>query len=117
MVLPCRESNSKANSRLAEVYHELESIEADKAPSRAAVILSGLGFSSEMQKWPTRQFSGGWRMRLALARALFAKVGFAIAIVALESDVRLSDTGRGSNCESVSLCTKGWMYTNAHVIR
>ena len=69
-----RESNSKANSRLAEVYHELESIEADKAPSRAAVILSGLGFSSEMQGWPTKQFSGGWRMRLALARALFAKV-------------------------------------------
>ena len=70
-----RESNSKANSRLAEVYHELESIEADKAPSRAAVILNGLGFSTEMQGWPTRQFSGGWRMRLALARALFAKVG------------------------------------------
>ena len=70
----CRESNSKANSRLAEVYHELESIEADKAPSRAAVILNGLGFSSEMQGWPTKQFSGGWRMRLALARALFAKV-------------------------------------------
>lgn len=68
------ESNSKANSRLAEVYHELETIEADKAPSRAAVILCGLGFSSEKQSWPTKQFSGGWRMRLALARALFAKV-------------------------------------------
>lgn len=69
-----RESNSKASSRLAEVYHELEAIEADKAPSRAAVILSGLGFTSQMQGWCTKQFSGGWRMRLALARALFAKV-------------------------------------------
>lgn len=74
-----KESNSKASSRLAEVYHELEAIEADKAPSRAAVILNGLGFSTEMQGWTTRQFSGGWRMRLALARALFAKVGFRTA--------------------------------------
>ena len=74
MIFICRESNSKASSRLAEVYHELEVIEADKAPSRASVILSGLGFTSEMQSYTTRKFSGGWRMRLALARALFAKV-------------------------------------------
>ena len=70
----CRESNSKANSRLAEVYHELKAIEADKAPSRAAVILNGLGFTTQMQGWPSKQFSGGWRMRLALTRALFVKV-------------------------------------------
>ncbi|XP_067945638.1 ATP-binding cassette sub-family F member 3-like [Watersipora subatra] len=72
-ILSTGESNSKANSRLAEVYHELETIEADKAPSRAAVILNGLGFTPEMQGWTTKKFSGGWRMRLALARALFAK--------------------------------------------
>jgi ATP-binding cassette subfamily F protein 3 len=35
------------------------------------VILAGLGFTPDMQKQPTRSFSGGWRMRLALARALF----------------------------------------------
>ena len=58
---------------LQAVYAELEAIEADKAASRAAVILSGLGFTPEMQARATKTFSGGWRMRLALARALFCK--------------------------------------------
>ena len=41
--------------------------------TRAAMILNGLGFSSDMQRMKTKEFSGGWRMRLALARALFTK--------------------------------------------
>ncbi|XP_068945423.1 ATP-binding cassette sub-family F member 3 isoform X1 [Petaurus breviceps papuanus] len=60
-------------AQLAEVYAKLEEIEADKAPARASVILAGLGFDVKMQQQPTREFSGGWRMRLALARALFAR--------------------------------------------
>jgi ATP-binding cassette subfamily F protein 3 len=40
---------------------------------RASAILSGLGFDAEQQKRPTREFSGGWRMRISLARALFCK--------------------------------------------
>ena len=48
-------------------------IEADKAPAKASVILSGLGFTPEMQLKPTKEYSGGWRMRIALARALFSK--------------------------------------------
>ncbi|XP_076973844.1 ATP-binding cassette sub-family F member 3 isoform X2 [Tamandua tetradactyla] len=60
-------------AQLAEIYAKLEEIEADKAPARASVILAGLGFTSKMQQQPTREFSGGWRMRLALARALFAR--------------------------------------------
>ncbi|CAL1571233.1 unnamed protein product [Knipowitschia caucasica] len=59
--------------RLSEVYAKLEEIEADKAPARASVILAGLGFSPKMQQQTTKEFSGGWRMRLALARALFAR--------------------------------------------
>merc|ERR1712071_524160 len=59
--------------RLTQVYVDLEAIDADKAPARAAQILAGLGFSPEQQTKPTKQFSGGWRMRLALARALFSK--------------------------------------------
>ncbi|KAM6969817.1 ATP-binding cassette sub-family F member 3 [Aplochiton taeniatus] len=59
--------------RLSEIYAKLEEIEADKAPARASVILCGLGFSAKMQQQTTKEFSGGWRMRLALARALFAK--------------------------------------------
>lgn len=61
------------SSELSEVYAQLENIEADKAPARASIILSGLGFTPEMQARATRTFSGGWRMRLALARALFSK--------------------------------------------
>lgn len=41
--------------------------------NRASTILSGLGFSTEDQKAPTKSFSGGWRMRISLARALFCK--------------------------------------------
>ncbi|XP_015590297.1 ATP-binding cassette sub-family F member 3 isoform X2 [Cephus cinctus] len=58
---------------LAKVYEAMRLAEVDKAPARASAILSGLGFSVERQAWPTKAFSGGWRMRLALARALFSK--------------------------------------------
>ncbi|KAA8526112.1 hypothetical protein F0562_007788 [Nyssa sinensis] len=57
--------------RLEEIYKRLEFIDAYSAESRAASILAGLSFSTEMQKRPTKTFSGGWRMRIALARALF----------------------------------------------
>ncbi|NWR78254.1 ABCF3 protein, partial [Centropus unirufus] len=61
-------------ARLSEIYTKLEEIEADKAPARASVILAGLGFNAKMQQQTTKEFSGGWRMRLALARALFARL-------------------------------------------
>jgi ATP-binding cassette subfamily F protein 3 len=58
---------------LAEIYHRLEAIDADRAPARAAEILSGLGFSNDDLNRPMAEFSGGWRMRVALAAALFAE--------------------------------------------
>jgi ATP-binding cassette subfamily F protein 3 len=58
--------------RLGEIYHRLEAIDAYTAPSRAAEILAGLGFSAEDQQRPCREFSGGWRMRVALAAILFS---------------------------------------------
>ncbi|XP_076811780.1 ATP-binding cassette sub-family F member 3-like [Clavelina lepadiformis] len=67
------EKDQSQSSLLSEIYTKLADIEADKAPSRAATVLNGLGFTTAMQKMPTKNFSGGWRMRLALARALFAK--------------------------------------------
>ncbi|KAL9259154.1 ABC transporter F family member 3-like protein [Drosera capensis] len=57
--------------RLEEIYKRLEIIDAYSAESRAASILAGLSFSPEMQRKATKTFSGGWRMRIALARALF----------------------------------------------
>ena len=58
---------------LGEIYARLIEIDADRAPSRAAEILSGLGFSTEDLHRPMAEFSGGWRMRVALAAALFAQ--------------------------------------------
>ena len=59
--------------RIADIYMRLEEIDADRAPARAGEILSGLGFSTEDLQRPMAEFSGGWRMRVALAAALFAE--------------------------------------------
>src|SRR6185437_3479647 len=57
----------------AEIHHDLYAIGADRAPSKAAEILSGLGFSNADLTRPISDFSGGWRMRAALAGALLAE--------------------------------------------
>ena len=58
--------------RIADIQTRLVDIDAHSAPARAASILSGLGFSAEDQNRPCSEFSGGWRMRVALAATLFA---------------------------------------------
>jgi ATP-binding cassette, subfamily F, member 3 len=58
--------------RIADIQIRLVDIDAHSAPSRAAAILSGLGFSAANQQRPCSEFSGGWRMRVALAATLFA---------------------------------------------
>ncbi|HEU0146360.1 MAG TPA: ABC-F family ATP-binding cassette domain-containing protein [Bradyrhizobium sp.] len=58
--------------RIAEIQTRLVDIDAHSAPARAAAILSGLGFSAADQLRPCAEFSGGWRMRVALAATLFA---------------------------------------------
>ena len=58
-------------SRLEKVYDELQIIKSDAAESRVRRILAGLGFNAEMQNRATNKFSGGWRMRISLARALY----------------------------------------------
>ncbi|XP_033982092.1 ATP-binding cassette sub-family F member 1 [Trematomus bernacchii] len=57
--------------RLDKVYEELRAIGAAAAEPKARRILAGLSFTTEMQNRPTKRFSGGWRMRVSLARALF----------------------------------------------
>ncbi|MBM7404453.1 MULTISPECIES: ABC-F family ATP-binding cassette domain-containing protein [Sphingomonas] len=59
--------------RLAEVHERLLAIDAHTAPARAARILVGLGFDESMQQSPLDGFSGGWRMRVALAALLFSQ--------------------------------------------
>jgi ATP-binding cassette subfamily F protein 3 len=58
--------------RIAEIQTRLVDIDAHSAPARAAAILNGLGFSTADQARPCSEFSGGWRMRVALAATLFA---------------------------------------------
>lgn len=72
-VLKLDNERGDLDKHLAEVNEKLYEMESDKAESRAAAILYGLGFSKESQAMPTNSFSGGWRMRLSLARALFCE--------------------------------------------
>ena len=68
-----RESEGVADPhRLGEIHERLNAIAAHAAPARAARILVGLGFDEEMQHRPLDSFSGGWRMRVALAALLFS---------------------------------------------
>jgi ATP-binding cassette subfamily F protein 3 len=59
--------------RIAEIHERLTAIDAHGAPARAARILAGLGFDEEAQHRPLDTFSGGWRMRVALAALLFSE--------------------------------------------
>lgn len=59
------------DARLGEIHEQLSIINASSAEAKARRILFGLGFTAEMQIRPTKYFSGGWRMRISLARALF----------------------------------------------
>lgn len=58
-------------TRLGEIYARLEEIEASKADVKARTLLAGLGFSDKMMNEPSKFLSGGWRMRVSLAKVLF----------------------------------------------
>lgn len=83
--------------RLDEVYARLQVVGSDAAEARAATILSGLQFTPAMQAGPTSALSGGWRMRVALAAALF-----------IEPDILMLDEYvLATDVVSCSCC--GWM--------
>ncbi|HXP13439.1 MAG TPA: ABC-F family ATP-binding cassette domain-containing protein [Stellaceae bacterium] len=69
-LMQAAESESSPHE-LGEVYDRLLAIDAYSGPARAASILAGLGFSDAEQQRPCAEFSGGWRMRVALAAVLF----------------------------------------------
>ena len=70
--LTAEEATATDPARIAEIHTRLAEIDAQTAPARASNILRGLGFSHEAQARPSKEFSGGWRMRVALAGVLFA---------------------------------------------
>jgi len=65
--------DDESQDQLMDVYERLDDMAADAAEAKAARLLHGLGFTKEMQQKQAKDFSGGWRMRIALARALFVK--------------------------------------------
>ena len=67
------ENGDDAGDKLAKLYEQLHILGSDATEAQASKILAGLGFTKDMQGHPTRSFSGGWRMRISLARALFVQ--------------------------------------------
>lgn len=67
----CQDDESQ--EELCDIYERLDELQADMAEVKASRILHGLGFTKQMQQKLAKDFSGGWRMRIALARALYVK--------------------------------------------
>jgi ATP-binding cassette subfamily F protein 2 len=64
---------ASAKEKVARLDEELEEMDPATFEAKAGAILTGLGFTQKMLTKPTKDMSGGWRMRVALARALFIK--------------------------------------------
>ena len=91
--------NAASHSVLGLLYR-LDNLDASTTEARAAKLLHGLGFDTRMQHQATKDFSGGWRMRIALARALFVDPTFLILDeptnhLDLEACVWLEETLKG----------------------
>jgi ATP-binding cassette subfamily F protein 2 len=70
------------DERLELIYERLESLDPNQFESEASKLLHGLGFGTKMMAKATKDMSGGWRMRVALARALFAAPTLLVSLAA-----------------------------------
>ncbi len=70
-ILALKKPSKEQLKRLNAIYDEMNAMKTDAAESKARRILSGLGFDAKMMEKATKDFSGGWRMRVSLAKALF----------------------------------------------
>ena len=69
IILAEKKPTKEQLKRLNAIYDEMNAMKTDAAESKARRILSGLGFTADMMERATKNFSGGWRMRVSLARA------------------------------------------------
>ncbi len=92
-------------TRIAEVHSRLNDIGAHTAPARAATILAGLGFDETTQQRPVEEFSGGWRMRVALAATLF-----------IEPDILLLDEPTTHLDLEASIWLEGYLASYPHTL-
>merc|ERR1719454_202927 len=67
------EEKIELEEKLKDVLETLDLIDAADAPSKATLILVGLGFTEEQLSWPSKKFSGGWRMRISIAKVVFCE--------------------------------------------
>lgn len=67
------EEKVELEEKLKDVLETLDLIDAAEAPSKATLILVGLGFTEEQLSWPSKKFSGGWRMRISIAKVVFCE--------------------------------------------
>jgi ATP-binding cassette subfamily F protein 1 len=70
-ILAQKKPSKEELKRLNEIYDEMNALKTDAAEAKARRILAGLGFDAKMMERSTKNFSGGWRMRVSLAKALF----------------------------------------------
>lgn len=68
-----KEEISASAIKMQKISERLEAIEASQAEAKAMTILKGIGFSDEDVHRPSKSFSGGWRMRIAIAKVIYCE--------------------------------------------